>query len=185
MRNLRIMDTSFWPLEKLPTLAAAAARAAQLKTEGKRIVTANGSFDLLHAGHLNFLGEAKAQGDVLFVGVNSDTSVAAAKGKGRPYIPQQERAGLLAALIYTDYVFIIDEPYDTLPGVLVRSIKPHIHVNGAEYGAPESWLEWPAMQEVGATGYSVERRPGLATSELLKKIIDSYGRGSSGSSRRR
>jgi D-glycero-beta-D-manno-heptose 1-phosphate adenylyltransferase len=171
----RDVDISHWPLRKLVSFKQAAVLAAQLKEQGKKLVTTNGSFDLLHAGHLNFLGEAKAQGDVLFVGVNSDRSVAGEKGKSRPFVGEQERAGLLAALVYTDYVFIVDELYNEVPNVLIRTIKPHIHVNGSEYGEPETWVEWPTMQEVGARGYVVKRRRGLATSNLVKKIIDSKG----------
>lgn len=153
------------------SLKEAAEVAARLKADGNNLVTVNGSFDLLHAGHLDQLEEAKKQGDVLFVGVNSDASVREGKGEGRPFIPEQARAALLAALTCVDYVVIIDAPYNGgVPQVFIRAVKPHIHVNGPDYGEPESWVEWPAMQEVGAAGYIVKKRNQFSTSEVVKKI---------------
>lgn len=159
-----------WRYDKIISLEDAAQKAQELKAAGKKIVTVNGSFDLLHAGHLDMLEEAKQQGDALFLGINSDTSIRNEKGETRPIIGEQERAAMLAALMCVDYVVIINAPYDDMQNVLLRAIKPSIHANGAEYGAPEKWIEWPAMQEVGAQGHSVERRPGLATSDIVKKI---------------
>lgn len=159
-----------WRTEKIKTLAQAVELAAMSKQQNKRVVTVNGSFDLLHAGHLDMLEEAKQQGDVLFVGLNSDRSIRQAKGPARPYISEKERAALLAALICVDYVVIVDENYDEVPQQLITAIKPDIHVNGAEYGLPQDWVEWPAMKAVGAQGHAVIRRPGLATSDIVKKI---------------
>lgn len=159
-----------WRYEKILSLDAAAAKAAELKAAGKKVVTVNGSFDLLHAGHLDMLEEAKQQGDVLFVGINSDASISNKKGAARPIIGEQERAAMLAALTCVDYVVIIDAPYDDVQNILLRAVKPTVHANGAEYGQPESWVEWPVMQEVGAVGYAVARRPGLATSDIVKRI---------------
>lgn len=159
-----------WRYEKILSKEQAAETAAGLKGEGRRLVTLNGSFDILHAGHLDFLEEAKQQGDVLFIGLNSDRSVREGKGEGRPIIPETERAALLAALYCVDYVVILDESYADVPHVLIRTVKPDVHVNGSEYGEPETWIEWPAMREVGAAGYAVERRPGLATSDIVKKV---------------
>ncbi len=162
-----------WRYAKILDLATATNKAAELKAAGKKVVTVNGAFDLLHAGHLDMIEEAKQQGEVLFVGINSDASIRERKGPARPIIGEQERAALLAALACVDYVVIIDAPYDDMQDVLLRAIKPHVHANGAEYGDPSSWVEWPVMQEVGATGHSVLRRPGLATSDVIKKIQNS------------
>lgn len=159
-----------WRTEKIITVAEAKAKAAELTTQGKKLVTINGSFDILHAGHLDFLEEARQQGDILFVGLNSDTSVKEGKGPDRPFIPQHERAAMLAALTCVDYVVIIDAPYNQVQDIILETVQPSIHVNGSEYGPPEKWLEWPAMQQYGVQGHVVERRPGLATSELIKKI---------------
>lgn len=156
--------------DKIVSLDTAASLAEAAKKAGKKVVTVNGSFDLVHMGHVDILEEAKQQGDVLFVGLNSDASVRDGKGKDRPFISQEERAGMLAALACVDYVTVVDTPYNELPFVFLRAIKPHIHVNGSEYGDPTQWIEWPAMQEVGAEGHTVARRPGFATSDLVKKI---------------
>lgn len=165
-------DTTNWRVEKIKTLQEAVQIAEQLKGKGKRLVTVNGSFDILHAGHLDQLEEAKKQGDVLFAGVNSDKSAQEGKGKNRPFIPEAARAAMLAALECVDYVIIIDAPYNGgVPQALIRSVKPDVHVNGPDYGATvETWVEWPAMQEVGAEGFVAQRRNDLSTSALITKI---------------
>lgn len=162
-----------WRYEKILSIEEAGAKAAELKGSGKKVVTVNGSFDLMHAGHLDMLEEAKQQGDVLIVGINSDVSIKNEKGEARPFISAQERAAMLAALIAVDYVVIIDAPYSKVQDVLIRGVKPDVHANGAEYGEPSEWVEWEAMQEVGAAGHAVERRPGLATSDIVEKIKQS------------
>jgi rfaE bifunctional protein nucleotidyltransferase chain/domain len=159
-----------WRTEKILTLEQAAQKAAELKAAKKKIVTVNGSFDILHAGHLDMLEEAKQQGDILFVGINSDRSVRGYKGEDRPFIPEQERAALLVALICVDYVVILDGAGAGVEDDFIRAVKPRIHANGAEYGEPSTWREWPVMQEVNAKGYSVARRPGLATTDIIDKI---------------
>ncbi len=155
---------------KMLSLAAAAKRARLLKEEGRRLVTANGSFDLLHVGHLYFLDEASRRGDTLFLGLNSDRSVRDGKGAGRPIMPEKERAALVAALVCVDYVVIVDASYYEAQNVLLRAVKPHVHVNCAEYGPPQQWIEWTVMREVGARGYAVPRRPGLATTDIIGRI---------------
>lgn len=167
---MKSIDTSYRREDKILTVDQAGGLAAKFKKKGRRLVTVNGSFDILHAGHLAFLGEAKARGDVLFVGVNSDRSVREGKGEGRPVIAERERAQLLAALVYVDFVIIVDASYSEVQNVLIRAVKPHVHVNGEEYGEPQKWIEWPVMQEVGVKGYVVKRRPGLATSDIIGKI---------------
>ena len=150
---------------------AALVEAAKIMHQtDKRLVTVNGSFDILHAGHLDQLEEAKAQGDVLVVGINSDRSIQAEKGSGRPNIPEQARAALLAALVCVDYVVIIDAPYSEVQDILIDSVKPQVHVNGPQYGPPETWLEWPAMQRHGTIGYTVEKRNEISTSAIVEKI---------------
>src|SRR5689334_11766824 len=101
-----------WRTEKILTLEQAAQKSAELKAQGKKIVTVNGGFDILHAGHLDMLEEAKQRGDYLFVGVNSDTSIKNKKGEERPFIPEAERIAMLAALACVDYVVLLDFPYD-------------------------------------------------------------------------
>ena len=106
----------------------------KLKLKGKKIVFTNGCFDLLHAGHISFLETAKSFGDVLILGLNSDRSVTALKGKERPINIQADRAYILAALEVVDYVVIFDE--DT-PYELIKSIKPHTLVKGGDYKGKE------------------------------------------------
>ncbi len=136
-----------------------------LKAQGKRVVTVNGSFDLLHAGHAYILEEARAQGDVLIVGLNSDASVKAYKGANRPIIPETERARMLLALRPVDFVHIFDE---TEPMPFLTEIKPNVHVNGSEYG-PDC-IEAPLVKRFGGRIHIIEKIPGLSTSEILARI---------------
>ncbi len=159
-----------WRTEKILTIAEAAARTGEWKQARKKLVTLNGAFDILHAGHLDMLEEAKQQGDLLIIGMNSDASVKDGKGSMRPFIPEAERAAMLAALSCVDYVVVIDAPYNKVQDVLIETVQPDVHVNGSEYGAPETWIEWPVMQRYGVKPYTVERRPGLATSDIVAKI---------------
>ena len=162
--------TKNWRIEKILTLDEAAFRSAELRREGKKIVTAYGTFDVIHSGHLDLLEEAKKQGDVLFVGVNSDAAVKEGKGPSRPYLPEGMRAALLAAMICVDYVVIIDAPfYSEVSSLLVRTLKPHVHVGGPDYGPPETWAEYKAMQEVGAYGHWVPDKI-FSTTELIEKV---------------
>lgn len=166
-----------WRYEKIVTVEKIKAIAERLRQGDRTVVTVNGSFDLMHAGHLDMLEEAKQQGDALIVGLNSDSSVREGKGLQHPIIPQEERAALLAALACVDYVVIVEAPYGEVHDILLRAVRPHVHVNGSEYGPPEQWIEWRTMQEVGAKGYMVERREGLATSDIVKKIEHAHGHG--------
>jgi len=137
----------------------------RLKAQGKTIVTLNGSFDLLHAGHLHILESARAQGDVLIVGLNSDASVKRYKAANRPIIGEQDRAHMLLALRCIDYVHLFDED---VPMPFLEAVKPHIHVNGSEYGA--NCIEAPTVQKNGGRIFIVEKIPGLSTSAILDRI---------------
>lgn len=160
-----------WRYDKILTLADASIKAGELRAAGKIIVTVNGSFDLLQAGHLDFLEEAKHQGDILIVGINTDESIKNKKGLSRPIIPQDNRAALLAALTCVDYVTIMEGAYNDEPhGSFLPAIKPHIHVNGEEYGPVNSWVEWSVMEKLGIRPYQVKRRPNLSTTEIIEKI---------------
>ncbi|MGH9406239.1 MAG: adenylyltransferase/cytidyltransferase family protein [Terriglobia bacterium] len=107
-----------------------AALGETLRREGRRIVFANGCFDLLHVGHVRYLREAKRQGDVLVVGINSDRAVAALKGPGRPLMPEAGRAELVAALEFVDYVIVFDDL--TAEGILT-DLRPSVHCKGTDY----------------------------------------------------
>lgn len=164
------LDRTNWRNDKIISLIEAESRAAELRSQGKRLVTVNGSFDILHAGHLDQLEEAKKQADILFVGINSDQSIKGYKAKGRPFFPEEARAAMLAALSCVDYVMIIDEKEENVPKKLIRAVRPHLHANGEEYGKSEQWIEWPDMQAVGAEGYVIRKRNDFSTSGLVDKI---------------
>jgi rfaE bifunctional protein nucleotidyltransferase chain/domain len=103
-----------------------------LRDAGKQIVFANGCFDILHAGHARYLGGARAEGDVLIVGVNADSGVSGLKGSGRPLLNEHARALLVAALRAVDYVVIFSEPNVE---TLLAELRPHVHAKGTDYVA--------------------------------------------------
>lgn len=107
---------------------------AERQARGERAVFTNGIFDLLHFGHLRYLGQARALGDLLIVGVNSDASTRRIKGPRRPLVPEDERAGLLAALTCVDYVTIFG---DNTAEALLRALTPAIYVKGADYAGSD------------------------------------------------
>ena len=150
------------------SLADAVALVERLRAEGRSIVFTNGVYDLLHPGHVRYLQAARAEGDALIVGVNSDRSVRANKGPGRPINPEQERAELIAALAAVDAAVIFDE--DT-PHRIITCLQPDVLVKGAD---------WPADQIVGrdvveARGGRVVRatiEEGHSTTSILERIRD-------------
>lgn len=104
--------------------------ATELRRLENRIVFANGCFDTLHVGHIRYLEGAKAEGDILIVGVNGDTSVGGLKGPGRPILDEKARARLVAAIRAVDYVVLFDEP--TVENLL-EEVRPHVHAKGTDY----------------------------------------------------
>jgi rfaE bifunctional protein nucleotidyltransferase chain/domain len=150
------------------TLEEMIVRFAREKRNGKRVVFTNGCFDLLHPGHLHSLEAACSLGDFLIVGINSDESVRTLKGPGRPLIPEQERAEILASLGCVDGVVIFDE---LTPQKVIAALVPDILVKGND---------WPGNQIVGrgeveAAGGKVvliDTVPGYSTSGILQKIRD-------------
>jgi rfaE bifunctional protein nucleotidyltransferase chain/domain len=114
------------------SLDAGAAFAEQLRSAGKRVVFTNGVFDLVHPGHVRYLQAARAEGDALIVGVNSDRSVRAIKGPAKPLTPENERAEILAALACVDAAVVFDQ--DT-PAEIIRRIQPDVLVKGADWAA--------------------------------------------------
>jgi D-glycero-beta-D-manno-heptose 1-phosphate adenylyltransferase len=143
----------------------------QLRAEGKKIVTTNGSFDIFHYGHVKLFEECKRQGDILIVGINSDKSVKEYKGPDRPINPENARAGVVAALAAVDYVFLFD---DLTPNRWLELVNPHVHCNSSEYG--EKCVERPIIDKIGAQLYLVQRdtSDGLSTTEMIQKIKEKY-----------
>lgn len=123
----------------------AAALGERLRAEGRVVVFANGCFDLLHVGHIRFLREARQQGDVLVVGVNSDAAVASLKGPGRPLMPEIGRAELVAALECVDYVIVFDS---LTAESLLADLRPHVQCKGTDY-TEDSVPERRVMEELG------------------------------------
>ncbi len=148
------------------------ALSRQLHRQGKRIVTTNGSFDILHAGHLHLLYRARNLGDILIVGLNSDASIQKYKSKDRPIIKQRFRAQLLAALSVVDYVYIFPE---VNPIQFLSIVQPHIHVNSAQYG--KRCIEAPTVKRYGGRLVLVAvQKSLLSTSSIIQKILRVYHR---------
>lgn len=137
-----------------------------LKKQGKKVVFTNGCFDILHVGHMTYLEEAKAFGDYLFVGVNSDESVRRLKGPTRPINNENDRAELLAGLKSVDYTVIFSE--DT-PVELIGALKPSIHVKGGDY-KKEDLPETAVVESYGGEVFIVSLVEGKSTSNVVKKI---------------
>lgn len=138
---------------------------AALKAAGNTIATLNGSFDLLHAGHLHIIYTASQQADILIVALNTDASIKGYKGVDRPIIPLEYRLQMMCALQFVDYVTYFDE---LDPRKLLSRIKPDVHVNGSEYGA--DCIEAETVLAGGGRVHIVDLVPGLSTSHIIKKI---------------
>ncbi|MGM9571097.1 MAG: D-glycero-beta-D-manno-heptose 1-phosphate adenylyltransferase [bacterium] len=156
--------------EKIKTLPELLSIRERLRAEGKRVVFTNGCFDLLHIGHIRYLAEAKSQGDVLFVGVNSDSSVRKLKGDKRPLVKDVERAELLAALAACDYVTIFDE---LTPESLIRALQPDVHVKGGDY-RKEDLPEAEIVENYGGEVVLVNLILDHSTTDLIKVILERY-----------
>ncbi|MBK9155046.1 MAG: adenylyltransferase/cytidyltransferase family protein [Chloracidobacterium sp.] len=151
------------PILDRPKLAAL---TEAVRASGRKIILANGCFDLLHVGHVRYLDGAKAVGGFLVVGINSDRQVAALKGAGRPVQPQDERAEVIASLRPVDAVTIFDEP---TVEELIRAIRPDFHAKGTDY-TEGSVPERDVVRECGGTVVIVGDPKDHSSSELLEKI---------------
>jgi len=141
----------------------------KLKIESKKIVTTNGSFDILHYAHVNLLEKAKKEGDILIVLLNSDSSIKRNKGEKRPIIPQEERAKMLESLKCVDYVFIFDEDK---PLNYLTKIKPDVHVKGGSYLPDRIKEEKELIESWGGKLKMFELEDGFSTTNLIQKIVD-------------
>ncbi|MEH0019257.1 MAG: D-glycero-beta-D-manno-heptose 1-phosphate adenylyltransferase [Desulfobacter sp.] len=154
------MDKKTTTLEKMQRLAG------QYRDRGERIVFTNGCFDILHAGHVTYLARAKACGDILVVGLNSDVSVRSIKGEKRPVVPEAQRACVISALAAVDHVVLFDAPD---PESLIKAVVPHVLVKGAD---------WPEDRIIGADfvksrGGRVERiafEQDVSTTRIIERI---------------
>jgi len=146
--------------------AEAAAFAAGIRAGGGTVVFTNGVFDLLHPGHVRYLRDARALGDALIVAINSDRSVRANKGQGRPVTPQAERAEVLLALDAVDAVTIFDE--DT-PHAIVTAVQPDVLVKGADWG-PDNIVGRDVVEARGGRVVRMTLAEGFSTTALLEKV---------------
>lgn len=151
--------------------AEAAAWCRARRSEGRRVVLANGAFDMLHVGHLRYLEGARAAGDALVVAVNSDASVRLSKGPSRPVIPESERIELVAALACVDVAFLFDDR--TVESIL-RELRPSVHAKGTDYTA-ETVPERAIAQEVGAETIITGDAKDHATTDAIRVIVERFG----------
>ncbi len=157
-------------MDKIKTLEEIKEIAEKLRKEGRKIITTNGSFDVLHRGHVWSLQKAKEYGDVLIVGLNSDRSIKQYKSEDRPIVPQNERAEMLAALECVDYIVIFDE---TDPRKLLGVIKPDFHVKSK---AGFKGIEKEVVEKNNGKIILLDDIESFSTTKIIEKILKIYGR---------
>jgi rfaE bifunctional protein nucleotidyltransferase chain/domain len=144
----------------------AAKVSRQLRDEGKRLVFTNGCFDLIHAGHVDYLARARELGDALMIGVNDDDSVRRLKGANRPHMSLADRMQVLAALRSVDYVVSFAE---NTPAELIAAVKPQVLVKGGDY-TPDGVVGKNTVESYGGKVVIIPLLPGRSTTSLIKKI---------------
>ncbi|MCX7014853.1 MAG: adenylyltransferase/cytidyltransferase family protein [Candidatus Sumerlaeota bacterium] len=160
------------PLGKIKSLPDAKRAVEEAKAAGKRVVLANGCFDLLHGGHVSYLEDSKAQGDFLVVGLNSDRSMHGLKGPSRPIVPEDERAEMLARMEAVDAVVLFDEP--TCQNLL-ETLRPHVHAKGTDY-TRETVPEREISRRLGIETYIAGDPKEGATKDIVKTVVERYGK---------
>jgi glycerol-3-phosphate cytidylyltransferase len=151
---------------KIVALKNLAKIVSRLKKQGKKIITTNGAFDILHVGHTRALAASKELGDVLIVGISSDSSVKKYKSKNRPIISEKDRAEMVAALESTDYVTIFSE---TDPKKFLSIVKPDVHTKSGDYTV-EQLLETPLVRKNGGTVVIIPYLKGKSTTSIIERI---------------
>lgn len=157
-------------LDKIVTLKDFVAQLEKIRNAGKMLVFTNGCFDLLHVGHVRYLAEARSQGDLLVVGLNSDVSVRLIKGDKRPIVGQGNRAAVLAGLTSVDYVVIFDEPD---PLRLIQTIKPDVLVKGEDW-APDAIIGAREVKSWGGKIVRISFVEDASTSDIIKTILQRH-----------
>jgi rfaE bifunctional protein nucleotidyltransferase chain/domain len=157
--------------EGFPLPPDARTRLQLWRAANARIVFTNGVFDLLHRGHVEYLEEARALGDRLIVGINSDASVRRLKGPSRPIVGEEDRRALVAALACVDLAVLFEE--DT-PLRLIEAVQPDVLVKGGDYAVPDI-VGREVVEARGGRVTTIALRPGLSTSELVKRIREGKG----------
>jgi rfaE bifunctional protein nucleotidyltransferase chain/domain len=156
---------------KLKSFEEIGAIAALARSNNHKIVFTNGCFDLLHRGHVHLLRTAKRYGDLLIVGINSDSSVKAIKGPSRPVLPQKDRTELIAAMEMVDYVVLFDEPD---PYRLISSIRPNVLVKGGDWGK-EKIIGGDFVEEDGGRVVVIPYIKGFSSTEIIERIKNNNG----------
>ncbi len=144
----------------------ASALAARVRSSGGRVVFTNGVFDLLHPGHVRYLSDARALGEALIVGINSDRSARANKGPTRPITPERERAELVAALRSVDAVTLFDE---ATPHALIEAVQPDVLVKGADWGL-DNIVGRDIVEARGGSVVRIELAQGFSSTRLIEKV---------------
>ena len=152
--------------DKVVERAALSETLERRRAAGESIVFTNGCFDILHVGHARYLAEARALGDLLVVGLNSDSSVRGLKGSGRPIVPEAERAEMLGHLAAVDYVCLFDEGR---PDNLIEVVRPNIHAKGGDY-RPEDLPEGEVVRKHGGRVVVLSLTEGKSTTNLVEAI---------------
>ncbi len=142
----------------------------QLREQGKKLVFTNGCFDILHVGHVRYLNKARSFGDILVIGVNSDRSVREIKGKGRPIMPELERAEVLAAIASVDYVFIFD---DSTPQRIIDAIVPDVLVKGADWDISDI-VGRATVEKAGGIVCNIALVEGSSTTQIINKVLERF-----------
>jgi D-glycero-beta-D-manno-heptose 1-phosphate adenylyltransferase len=157
--------------EKIQSVGDLSRSMDDLKSAGNRIAFTNGCFDILHAGHARYLTAAKAEGDALIVGLNSDASVRRIKGDKRPIVDQEKRAEVLAGLACVDYITLFDEPD---PYNLIQTLMPDVLVKGADW-PEEAIIGADIVKAGGGRVARIDVVPDISTSRIIETILARYG----------
>ncbi|MBP1625274.1 MAG: cytidyltransferase-related domain [Acidobacteria bacterium] len=163
-------------VQKIKSLKEIVQLRPGLRESGKKLVFTNGCFDILHIGHVRYLNYARSLGDALVVGINSDRSVREIKGYPRPIMPEQERAEVLAALASVDFVFVFDDP---TPQRVIDAIVPDVLVKGADWDIAEI-VGRDTVESAGGIVLNVPLVQGSSTTDIIKKILERFGKGGRG-----
>ena len=160
------MNSTIKSLEELVSIRK------ELKKQNKKVVFTNGCFDILHAGHVDYITKAKEKGDVLIVAVNSDSSTKRIKGPTRPIVPQNERAFIISSLKPVDYVFIFEE--DT-PYEVIKKIVPDVLIKGADW-APDKIVGKDIVEANGGKVETIEFVNDQSTTNIIKTVLDRFNK---------
>ena len=152
---------------KLVSQTALRTIRKQFRRQGRRVVFTNGTFDIIHRGHVEYLTKARALGDVLIVGLNTDASIRRIKGKGRPVNPNHDRAAVLAGLAAVDYVCFFGE---NTPERLIRALVPDVLVKGADWKAGDI-VGGDVVRAHGGVVRRIRLTPGRSTTSIIRRIV--------------